>query len=185
MCLAICHCGSICSSHLSYMIPCCQVSLGRCKDRFNSQISWWRHQMERFFVSLGLCAGNSPVTGEFPSQRPVTRSFDGFFFICAWTNGWVNNRYAGDFDFRRHHAHCDVTVMSMLVLEMISMHIFYVIYSLQYVHGRHQQNRDGMQCMSSFKQIGNITTVIFTRFRCNKSFCSTINRCFDINDIVT
>ena len=23
----------------------------------------------------GLCAGNSPVTGEFPSQRPVTRSF--------------------------------------------------------------------------------------------------------------
>ena len=26
-----------------------------------------------------LCAGNSPVTGEFPSQRPVTRSFDVFF----------------------------------------------------------------------------------------------------------
>ena len=25
---------------------------------------------------LALCAGNSPVTGEFPSQRPVTRSFD-------------------------------------------------------------------------------------------------------------
>ena len=28
---------------------------------------------------LALCAGNSPVTGEFPSQRPVTRSFDIFF----------------------------------------------------------------------------------------------------------
>ena len=28
---------------------------------------------------LSLCAGNSPVTGEFPSQRPVTRSFDLFF----------------------------------------------------------------------------------------------------------
>ena len=25
------------------------------------------------------CAGNSPVTGEFPAQRPVTRSFDVFF----------------------------------------------------------------------------------------------------------
>ena len=25
---------------------------------------------------LALCAGNSPVTGEFSSQRPVTRSFD-------------------------------------------------------------------------------------------------------------
>ena len=28
---------------------------------------------------LALCAGNSPVTGEFPAQRPVTRSFDIFF----------------------------------------------------------------------------------------------------------
>ena len=26
-----------------------------------------------------LYAGNSPVTGEFPTQRPVTRSFDVFF----------------------------------------------------------------------------------------------------------
>ena len=40
---------------------------------------WWRHQMEIFFASLALCAGNSPVTGEFPSQRPVTRSFGVFF----------------------------------------------------------------------------------------------------------
>ena len=37
---------------------------------------WWCHQMETFSVLLALCAGNSPVTGEFPSQRPVTRSFD-------------------------------------------------------------------------------------------------------------
>ena len=28
---------------------------------------------------LVLCAGNSPVTGEFPAQRPVARSFDVFF----------------------------------------------------------------------------------------------------------
>ena len=28
---------------------------------------------------LAICAGNSPVTGEFPAQRPVTRSFDVFF----------------------------------------------------------------------------------------------------------
>ena len=25
---------------------------------------------------LAICTGNSPVTGEFPTQRPVTRSFD-------------------------------------------------------------------------------------------------------------
>ena len=40
---------------------------------------WWRHQMEIFSALLDLCAGNSPVNGEFPSQRPVTRSFDVFF----------------------------------------------------------------------------------------------------------
>ena len=40
---------------------------------------WWRHQMETFSALLALYARNSPVTGEFPSQRPVTRSFDVFF----------------------------------------------------------------------------------------------------------
>ena len=35
--------------------------------------------METFAVSLALCVGNSPVTGEFPAQRPVTQSFDVFF----------------------------------------------------------------------------------------------------------
>ena len=41
--------------------------------------SWWRHQMETFSALLAICAGNSPVSGEFPVQRPVTRSFDIFF----------------------------------------------------------------------------------------------------------
>ena len=35
--------------------------------------------METFSVSLALCEGNSPVTGEFPSQRPVTQSFGVLF----------------------------------------------------------------------------------------------------------
>ena len=38
-----------------------------------------RHQMETVSASLALCAGTSPVTGESPAQRPVTRSFDVFF----------------------------------------------------------------------------------------------------------
>ena len=42
-------------------------------------ISWWRHQMETISALLTICAGNSPVRGEFPTQRPVTRSFDAFF----------------------------------------------------------------------------------------------------------
>ena len=31
------------------------------------------------FRVTDLCVENSPVTGEFPTQRPVTRSFDDFF----------------------------------------------------------------------------------------------------------
>ena len=41
--------------------------------------SWWRHQIETFSALLAICARNSPVTGKFPAQRPVTRSFDVFF----------------------------------------------------------------------------------------------------------
>ena len=64
--------------------------------------------MEAFSALLVLCEGNLPVTGEFPSQSPVTRSYQ-FSLICAWINCWVNNREAGD--LRRHRNHYDVTVM--------------------------------------------------------------------------
>ena len=37
------------------------------------------YMMETFSVLLAICAGNSPVTDEFPAQSPVTRSFDVFF----------------------------------------------------------------------------------------------------------
>ena len=70
--------------------------------------SWWRHQMETFSVLLDICAGKSPITGKFPAQRPVTRSFR-ISLTCAWTYGCVNNRDAGD--LRRHRVHYDVTVM--------------------------------------------------------------------------
>ena len=63
-----------------------------------------RHQMETFSVLLTICAGNSPVTGEFPAQRPVTRSVD-VSFDLPWINDWVNNREAGD--LRRHRVHHD------------------------------------------------------------------------------
>ena len=58
-----------------------------------------------FCVTGHLC-GEFTVPGEFPAQRPVTRSFD-VSFIC-WINSWVNNRKAGD--LRRYRAHYDVIV---------------------------------------------------------------------------
>ena len=66
--------------------------------------------METFSALLAICAGNSPVTDELPTQRPVPRSFDVFFFISAWIKGWVNNREAGNLG--RNHVHYDVTVVN-------------------------------------------------------------------------
>ena len=43
--------------------------------------TWWLHQMKTISVLLAICAGNSPVAGEFPAQRPVTRSFEGYFYL--------------------------------------------------------------------------------------------------------
>ena len=52
---------------------------GIIRTKPSSDFSWWRHQMETFSALLALCAGNAPVTGDFPSPRPVTWSVDVFF----------------------------------------------------------------------------------------------------------
>ena len=54
--------------------------------------------METFSALLVICAGNSPVPGvpgEFPAQRPVTRSFD-IFFDLRLNKQLSNTREAGD-----------------------------------------------------------------------------------------
>ena len=64
--------------------------------------------MEIFSALLALCAGNSPVTGEFPAQRPVTRSFDVFFDLRQ--NKRLSKQSWGWW-FERYRAHYDVTEM--------------------------------------------------------------------------
>ena len=50
--------------------------------------------METFSALLALCVGNSPVSGDFPAHRPVTRSFDVFIdlrldkHLSKQTWGW-------------------------------------------------------------------------------------------------
>ena len=55
-----------------------------------------------------VCAGNSPVPGEFPAQRPVTRSFDVFFDLRL--NKRLSKQSWGWW-LRRYRAHHDVIVM--------------------------------------------------------------------------
>ena len=60
-----------------------------------------------FRVTGHLC-GVYTGPGEFPTQMPVTRSFDVF---DVWIIGWVNNREAGD--LRCYRAYYDVIVMGV------------------------------------------------------------------------
>ena len=63
-------------SYLHYSYFSCRI---KSLKLFRLHFPSWRHQMETFSALLTFCAGNSLVTGEFPTQRPVTRSFDVFF----------------------------------------------------------------------------------------------------------
>ena len=93
---------SLCHGHCDKLLPS--------KIDLKLMHTWWHHA-ETFSALLALFVGNSPAIGEFHLQRPVTRSFD-MFFDLRLNNGWVNTREAGD--WRRHRAHCDVTVMNTL-----------------------------------------------------------------------
>ena len=65
----------------------------------------WKHFPRCWSFVRGI--HRSPLN--FPSQWPVTRSFDASL-ICARINSWINNRKVGD--LRRHRAHHDVTVVT-------------------------------------------------------------------------
>ena len=77
--------------------------------------SWWRHQMETFSALLAIVHGihRSPVNSP---HRGQWRGASMFSLICAWINGWVNNREAGD--LRRHRAHYEVTLMYIFVINV-------------------------------------------------------------------
>ena len=68
---------------------------------------WLHHQMETFSAILAVSAGNSPVTGEFPAQRPVTQSFD-IFFDLHLNKRLSNQSWSWCFD----RTHYDLTVMN-------------------------------------------------------------------------
>ena len=64
--------------------------------------------METFSALLAICAGNSPVTDEFPAQGPVMRNFDVFSDLRL--NKRLSKQWEAG-DFRRHCTYYDVTVM--------------------------------------------------------------------------
>ena len=81
-------------------------------DRSSNVYSTWRrHQMEYFprYWPFRRAVHSSPVNSPHNGQWRRALIFS---LICAWINGWVNNREDGD--LRRHRAHYDITVMWVL-----------------------------------------------------------------------
>ena len=64
----------------------------------------WKHFPRYWPFVRGI--HRTPVKSPHNGQWRRTLMFS---LICPWTNGWVNNRYAGD--LRHHHTHYDATVM--------------------------------------------------------------------------
>ena len=83
--------------------------------------TWRRHKMETFSALLALCAGNSPVTGEFPAQGPVTRSFDVFFDLLL--NIWLSKQAWGwwfETPWRPLWRHCNVCLGYIIGIRAIT-----------------------------------------------------------------
>ena len=101
-----------------YFVPGCAVICGSSRMWVQSvsrsplqggvcvQLRQWVSviKMEPFSASLALCEGNPPAL-----HKDQWRGALMFSLMCTWTNGWANNRDAGD--LRRHRLHNDVTLM--------------------------------------------------------------------------
>ena len=68
----------------------------------------WKHfpRYWPFVRGIHRSPVNSPHKGQWHGALM-------FSLICAWINGWINNREAGD--LRRQRAHYDITVMLIKV----------------------------------------------------------------------
>ena len=83
--------------------------------------------METFSPLLALCAGNSPASGEIPSQRPLTRGFDIFFDLCL--KKWLSKQSWG-WRFDTPSPFYDVTVITIFVASC------YIMIVLPHIHSR-------------------------------------------------
>ena len=74
------------------------------KQFFNHDVIKWKHLLRYWPFVRGIHRSpvNSPHKGQWRGALMLS-------LICAWINGWVNNREAGD--LRRYRAHYDVSVL--------------------------------------------------------------------------
>ena len=133
---------------------CCRLSLAGPIHRMSPCIPGVQYMMTssngNIFALLAICVGNSPVPGEFPTQRPVMQSCDVFFDLRlnkrlskqSW--GWwfetllcplwhqCNDLYKCCIVQRGHHASSLSSARAMIVLIDHKKHIMEAICSKTY-----------------------------------------------------
>ena len=98
--------------------------------------AWWRHQMETFSALLAICAGNSPVTGEYPAQRPVMRNFDVFFAPRLNKRlSWQSRVWWFETPSHTLWRHCNGknTTATVMIVGTIDLKRFWAVYMYCYV----------------------------------------------------
>ena len=104
--------------------------------------------------------GIPPVTGELPHKGHWHGALM-FSLICAWINGWLNNRKAGD--LRRHRAHYDVIVMNVRDINgymNLIMLIYLTFYVLSFLHGNDDNSNVKPLCQKQCIWIFNNTGAV-------------------------
>ena len=93
---------------------------GPCALLLYDDVIRWKHFPCHWPFVQGIYRSpmNSPHKGQW--RRALM-----FSLICAWINGWVDNREAGD--LRRHRAHYDVTVMDLAIFYKITVFVKFIV----------------------------------------------------------
>ena len=103
------HCSTVSHKIIFAYIELPNLQLWDANNVHDDVIKWKHFPRHWPFVQgINRSPVNSPHKGQW--RRALM-----FSLICAWINGWVNNREAGD--LRCHHTHCDITVMFVLLLQ--------------------------------------------------------------------
>ena len=108
-----------------------------------------------------------PLCGEFTGHRRGALMFS---LTCAWINGWVNNREAGD--LRRHCTHYGVTIMNFrslaavpVIHRQISVILNQIVWSLtDHTGGNRLITGICFNIKAIFHDAGVSVVIMFTRF---------------------
>ena len=136
--------------------------------------------LKRSFVrGIHRSAVNSPHKGQWLEALV-------FSLICAWINGWVNNREASD--LRRYRAHYDVTVMKRLaatwqewqgtriaILAMVARRFILFSLDLSFLHNILRQGKHFSHSCAAIGDMRDMLAITSYRF---SSLVKRVNRVY-------